>query len=143
MKSLVKRPLPAHTRYIQFRCEEFKGLYKLTPSEVVELMLDEWRNLSEDEKLPYLNAAKEERDDFNKKWREVEAVGVDSFMKTIKEKRQENEIDSEFQEDPILAIINHKRNWKKTWGKKRILESKRKNGNFCYNGRKKMKLKLN
>lgn len=143
MKSVLKGPIPPHNRYIRIRTEESKKEYKLlTVNELNDLMMDEWRNLTEEEKKPYISAYKEDRDIWVKNLDDVKAIGVDSYLQTIKEKRMQTDVDSEFIEDDVLTIVNHKRNWKKTWTKKRKQESKIKNPYFT-NGRKKIKLKLN
>ena len=47
-----------------------------------------------------------------------EEIGVGDFIKSIGKERKRRHVDQEFVEDGVLAILNHKRKWKKTQPKK-------------------------
>lgn len=144
-KSFVKRPLPAYNSYINARRNELMSLTGLCVNDLNDLAKEEWSLITEDDKRPWLEAARAEKSSFELKKNEIEEIGVDNFMMTIHEARKNKETKEEFKEDDVLSILNHKKKWKTTWTRKKR-EVARVNKNFNNNvlqSKKVMKLKLN
>lgn len=118
-KSLVKKPLSAYCRFINNRKKELQGKVDLNPGEIAELAKEEWNLMSLAEKNPYMDFAKQEKDYFDSIKDQILEIGVDSFMASIKEARKQKEVVDEYKEDDVLSIINHKKNWKTTWSRKK------------------------
>lgn len=98
-----------------------------TSVQISQLLDTEWSNLPSQSKLPYEHESEKERLKIRNKGDSVDTVGIAEFMSTLKTERKKKkvEIDPEFKEDDILQIVNHKRNWRKTWTKKEQKLSKR------------------
>jgi HMG-box domain len=118
-KSLIKRPQSAYATFMTQRKKELIILLQLPKVEINDLVLEEWSLMSIEDKAPYVELAKNQKLYFEAIKDEILEVGVDSFMKSIKEARRQKEIKEEYKEDDVLSILNHKKRWKKTWTKKK------------------------
>ena len=75
--------------------------------------------MTDEDKLPFIDLAKDQQLYFDSIKDQVFEIDVDSFMSTIKEARKQKDIQEEFKEDYVLSILNHKKKWKKTWSRKK------------------------
>ena len=103
----------ALARYFEARKEELlKEHPELTTKRLQQQrMRSEWKLLTPEERLPYVNDPKQVE--------EGHEIGVDDFITAVKRERRKEEVNPEFEEDDVLSIVNHKRKWKMTYGKKK------------------------
>jgi hypothetical protein len=79
-------------------------------------MNEEWKQLSQEEKQVYLSTAQTDRELNGELVEQAKALGVDEFLKEVRESRLKS--DPEYAADEVLTILDNKRSWKKTWGRK-------------------------
>lgn len=122
--SVIKRPKPALSLFYAARRDALRTERPdLTKLELRTLMNEEWRLLSQEQKDVYLISARTDRETNRELLEEAKTLGVDEFMKEVKESRLK--ADPEFAADQVLAILDNKRCWKKTWGRKQKPGDKR------------------
>ena len=104
---------------MKFRMQELQSLIGLADQTIKELSQEEWDLMTPAEKLPFYEIANNEKLQFELKKDQIQEIGVDSFMSSIKEARKQKDVLEEFKEDHVLSILNHKKKWKQTWTRKK------------------------
>jgi hypothetical protein len=116
-----QRVRPAKYFYALSRKADLKLEFPDYTSAQIRQMIDiEWSSMPTSEKLEYDQESQKEKLRIRNKKDCDETVGLGEFMTTLKQERKKKkaDIDPEYKEDHILEIVNHKQNWKRTWGKK-------------------------
>jgi len=116
-----QRVRPAKYFYTLSRKSDLKLEFPDYNSAQIRQMIDiEWSSMPTSERLQYDQEAQREKLRIRNQKDCDDTVGLAEFMTTLKQERKKKkaDINPEYREDDILEIVNHKQNWKRTWGKK-------------------------
>lgn len=142
-KSLVRRPCSAYKTYLDSRKQELVNRTGLPLKDIIELIIEEWNLMSDEDKLPFVDAYSQQKAYYETIKEQLTEIDVDSFMDSIKEARKQKNVKEEFKEDDFLSIVNNRKNWKKTWTRQKKEKVRIQKAFDSLQAKKIKKLKLN